>query len=288
MCLYPALFLKKIFKIPLILDYIDIGTVHAIDVLLKFRHARNADSIFAISHFLEKKAQRELEPSRVYYIPIFVDTDRFSTEPGLRSKARARFGIGDDMVFIGYSGSYWEVEGVSLLLKAFGSVVSRYPLARLGLIGSYEKRPHYEDIPATIHSLGLESEVILIPKTAREDIPGLLSAFDILCCPKRDCEVNRAANPVKVVEYLAMGVPSICSGIGGIKDIIRDGENGFLVSPDNWEELAEKIIWTIENPEISHKVGSEGRNSIIRNYSLDSIARKVKMILDQTLEPREI
>ena len=80
---------------------------------------------------------------------------------------------------------------------------------------------------------------------------------------------NRAPNPVKVVEYLSMGLPTVASAVGGIPDTIKDGLDGFLVKQGDEKDLEEKLEWIIQNPERAKEIGETGRKTAIEKYSYE-------------------
>ena len=125
----------------------------------------------------------------------------------------------------------------------------------------------------------LEEKVLFIPAQPYEKVPDYLSAFDILCCSKLDVEINRVANPIKVVEYLSMTLPTVCSAVGGINDTITDEKDGFLVKPGDVKSLENKIEWILLNPDISENVASNGRKTVLNKYSFSATEKKVQNAL---------
>jgi glycosyltransferase involved in cell wall biosynthesis len=143
--------------------------------------------------------------------------------------------------------------------------------------------PGSDDIPLLVNKLSLEDKVTLIPLQPRAIIPKYLSACDILCSPKIDCEINRAANPVKVVEYISMGLPAVCSAVGGIIDTIDDGTNGFLVEPGNAKNLKEKLEWIILNSEQAKEIGENGRKTAVEDYSNSAIEGAILQTINEVM-----
>jgi glycosyltransferase involved in cell wall biosynthesis len=135
------------------------------------------------------------------------------------------------------------------------------------------------NIPLLLDKLSLREKANHIPHQPRRLIPNYLSACDVLCSPKIDCEINRAANPVKVIEYLSMGLPVVCSAVGGIIDAVKDGVNGLLVKPGDVKNLEEKLEWIIQNPEQAKEMGQNGRKTVIENYSYNAIKNKIKRVI---------
>ena len=136
-----------------------------------------------------------------------------------------------------------------------------------------------ENIAEIVKKNDLEEKVIFIPAQPYEKVPDYLSAFDMLCCSKLDCEINRVANPIKVVEYLSMSLPTVCSAVGGINDTITDNDDGFLVKPGDIKSLESKIEWILLNPDISEKVASNGRKTVLDKYSFSATEKNVQNAL---------
>ena len=280
----PALTLAKLFNKPLIINSMDIKNpdtpLFIYDSVLK-----NSTIVFAISHYLEEEAKNK-GCKNVLYVPLFVDTNVFQRDVLERKKIRKELGISDKEILIGYAGSFWYVEGVPFLLKAFKNLAKKHEHIKLIIIGGRNVQGS-DNVPLLIDELLLKEKVILIPQQPHELIPKYLSACDIVCSPKIDCAENRAANPVKVVEYLSMGLPAVCSAVGGIIDTIEDGVDGFLVKPGDVKDLEEKLEGIILNPERSKKIGENGRRSAIEKYSYGAIKDTIKQSIEEIISGKK-
>lgn len=84
--------------------------------------------------------------------------------------------------------------------------------------------------------------------------------------------------PLVVLEAMEYGLPCICSSVGGIPQIIHNGENGYLIEPQNPQMLAEKMIHFIDNPQIIESMGHNSRESFIRQYTLSSFENRIRDI----------
>ncbi len=262
---FPAMILSKMLRKPLIIDHMDSkdpDTPRFIyDSML-----RNSTFVFAISHYLEEEA-KDRGCRNVIYVPISIDTDVFQRDVSGGRKIREQLRIGDSEVVIGYAGSFWHTEGVPVLLKAFGNLVKRYENTRLMLVGG-GKTADSDNISLFVDELALKEKVSLIPPQPYELIPRYLSACDIACSPKIDCEENRAANPAKIYEYMSMGLPVVVSAVGEIIDVIKNGVNGFLVKPGDESDLERTLGYVIRNLEsVKGEIGKKAREEVIKNYS---------------------
>lgn len=281
---FPAMILAKTFNKPLIIDHMDLkdpDTPRFIyDGVLK-----NTTIVFAISPYLEG-AVRKVGCKKVVYVPIFIDTDVFQRDVSARKKIRKDLRIGDKEILIGYAGSFWYGEGVPLLLKAFKNLVKRYKYIKLILIGGTNAPDSDNDsdnISVLIDELSIKEKVILIPPQPHEFISKYLSVCDIVCSPKIDCEGNRVANPIKIYEYMSMGLPAVVSAVGEISNVIENGVNGFLVKPGDKEDLERTLEYIIQNIGSMGEVGKEARRTAIEKYSYDAIRDTIKQSINEIM-----
>ncbi len=100
-----------------------------------------------------------------------------------------------------------------------------------------------------------------------------LQNFDIGIMPLPDDEWTRGKGGYKLLQYMAVGIPCVASPIGINKEMIKNGENGFLAA--NEDKWYEKISLLIENPELRKKMGMRGRDFVVKNYSFEVAAPKL-------------
>lgn len=282
----PAIILGEIFNKLIILDYIDMQLIKVIPDVINKYVAKNADMIFAISYYLIEFARREYDCENVVYVPNCIDTNLFKMDREARIKTREELGIKKNDVVIGYAGSFSYWEGVPNLIQAFENLIEKHSNIKLVIIGRI--LTGCDNIPKLVENMNLKNDVILIPSQPHKEVPLFLSAFDILCCPKIDCEVNRAANPVKVPEYLSMGLPTVCSAVGGIVDTIENRVDGFLVKPGDVKELEDMLEWLILNPERAKEIGENGRKTAIEKYSYEAIEDTIRQAISEIVNTKKI
>ena len=280
----PAVILGRLFGKPVILHYTDKEPHPIPDSIYKYI-VKNTDIVFAISPYLINEAKR-YGCKNIVYLPAFVDTNLFNVGMNARKRVRNDLSIENDDIVIGYAGSFWYIEGISKLLQAFKNLLKDYSNIKMIIMGG-EKGKNNENIPKRVKDLNLENEVVMVPPQSHEEVPKFLSACDITCCPKIDCEMNRAANPIKVVEYLSMGLPTVCSAVGGIIDTMENGVDGFLVKPGDVKELEDKLEWIILNPERSKEIGKNGRKNAIEKYSYEAIENTIGQAISEIIDMKK-
>lgn len=103
----------------------------------------------------------------------------------------------------------------------------------------------------------------------RKDIPSLYPDFDIAVHPSLSENLGGAA------ESLLMGVPTIATNIGGFPDIVKEDKTGWLVSPSDPENLAQKILTVLNDPKNANKVANFGKQEMLRELDINHTAAQV-------------
>jgi glycosyltransferase involved in cell wall biosynthesis len=89
-----------------------------------------------------------------------------------------------------------------------------------------------------------------------------------------------------ITEAMARGVPVIASDLGAPREIITDGENGFLVNPKETEKLADTIIRILNDGDLGSRIGARGKDHVLKNYQVGAFAHSMEQlylnVLDET------
>ncbi len=277
----PVIAASKLCHKLIVLDYLDRESHRVPDVVCKY-FMKKATIVFAISHYLVDKA-KSYGCKNVVYFPAFVDTNLFQINTKSREKIREKWGIGKDGIVIGYAGALSHSEGIPVLLQALKALSSRYANIRLLILGAKLPPNQGPDVLKLVKGLSLEGSVTIIPPVPHAEVPNFLSVCDILCSPKIDCEANRVANPIKVIEYLSMGIPTVSSSIGEVTRFIEHKVTGFLTRPGDAKDLENVLEEIILNPEQARQIGSNGRMEVIKQYSSEVLGEKVVQALREAV-----
>jgi glycosyltransferase involved in cell wall biosynthesis len=149
--------------------------------------------------------------------------------------------------FVLFVGAPWYLKGADLLLKAFRRLSPDFPDIKLKLLGYY---PDHEQLEALTG--GLPQIEILAPRRNAEAL-GIISQAMILALPSR-CD----GMPRVILEAMAAGVPVVGSDVGGISYLIRDGENGFLIPPEDATALEARLRQLLSDEQLRLKMGARG------------------------------
>lgn len=139
------------------------------------------------------------------------------------------------------------------LLEAFQKILAKFPNARLNLLGDgelMEETKAYAEalgIAGNVHFLGSQSNVY--PYLNQADLFLLPSTFEGM--------------PMTIIEAMGTGLPIVASKVGGVPDMLQNGESGLLVSCDP-EETAQAVLTLMENPDLREKLGRNARKDSVR------------------------
>ena len=112
----------------------------------------------------------------------------------------------------------------------------------------------------------------------RNDVPDLMAAFDVLVVPS----INEGMGRV-ILEAGAAGVPVVATRVGGIPDIVDDGETGLLVAPRAPDELACAVLALVHSPERRCLMGGAARAKVVPHYSLQHMVQRIEAIYEELL-----
>jgi glycosyltransferase involved in cell wall biosynthesis len=148
-------------------------------------------------------------------------------------------------------------KGHDVLLRAAADVVRAFPDARFELVGG---GPELSALRTTAHALGLEHTVSFLGH--REDVEARLEAADIFVLPSRS-----EAFPNAVLEAMAAGLPVVASGVGGVLEVVRQGETGLIVPPGDPAALASAVCRLMGDPPFAYGLGDAARAEVSARYS---------------------
>lgn len=132
-------------------------------------------------------------------------------------------------------------------------------------------------------SIEIEGVNIIFKKWSNETEVDEIQSSHIGIMPLRDDEWSRGKCGLKLLQYMAAGIPSVASPVGVNKEIISDGVNGFLASTE--DEWYEKLLRLCDDHELRRRMGDDGRKTVEEKYSIDIWAPRLAEIYKTTAAP---
>lgn len=191
-------------------------------------------------------------------------------------EVRRELGVPDGAPLVGSVGRLEPAKGHADLLEAFRRVLDVLPEARLVVVG--QGHLHAELLARTA-ALGLETRVLFTGW--REDMLDLLGAFDVFALAS-----HYEGLGVAILEAMALRRPVVCTGVGGVNDVVVDGETGYLVPPRDPARMAERIVEVLQDPRKAQALGEAGRQRVEEHFQ-DQEANRQMLCLYQNLLARK-
>lgn len=208
--------------------------------------ARDVDALFVICEGLKSDlVERGLPAEKITLIPNAVDVAKFSMQSETNEELRTQLGL-DGMAVLGFIGSFYEYEGLELLIESMPMILDRTPQTRLLLVGGGLQD---ENLRKQCRSMGLEDKVIFTGRVPHDQVQQYYNLVDIFVYPRNKIRLTDLVTPLKPLEAMAQGKLVAASDIGGHNELIRNGENGILFKPDDPVDLATTICDALANRE---------------------------------------
>lgn len=180
---------------------------------------------------------RIVPPEKIRVIPLGLQLENLAKTTPYRGLLRRELGCLPNQKLVGIVGRLVPIKRHELLLEAARSVINSLPQTRFVIVGDGERRSRLE---ALARKLGLADSVCFTGW--RRDLPLIYADLDVLVISS-----SSEGTPVSIIEALAAGVPVVSTSVGGVPDLLRDGEFGRLVPAEAPQALATAIIDTLEN-----------------------------------------
>ncbi len=213
--------------------------------------------------------QLRLSPDRVRLIADGIDLERFD-RPVDKDAVRARFGLSADDVVVGIVARLDPVKDHRTLFRALALAHSREPALKLLIVGG---GPLEDELRREAAGSPLRESIVFTGPQL--DVPSLYGVMDIYAQPSLYEGVSGS-----ILEAMAARLPVISTRVGGTVDIVREGQNGFLVEPGDEGALAAHVLKLVGDRALARTLGDSGRRLVEERFSL---AR----VLDQYAEVYE-
>jgi glycosyltransferase involved in cell wall biosynthesis len=228
------------------------------------RSFAKADAICAVSNYVADTTKNLLglknRTVHVIYNPI--NTEAFSQVDYAKSVPNR----------ILYVGSLVEKKGVRQLIQAMPQIVESISDTELYLVGRMGNIPgtgqSYEPVLMNSIPAEIKDKIHFTGAVPHTEIPAYLESAEVCVYPS-----HMEAMPIAWLEALAMGKPFVGSKTGPGPEAVKDGETGLLCDPHNPADIAEKVIWMLQNKEAARNMGLAARADVLQRFNIETLVR---------------
>jgi len=211
-------------------------------------------------------------------IPLGFDLAPFISARAHRGEFRREFGFAADVKLVGIVGRIFPIKNHGLFLTAAARIAAAEPAVRFVIVGDGILRPSLEQ---QARDLGIAERVFFTGW--RSDLPRIYADLDVLVVSS-----DNEGTPVSAIEAMASDCPVAATRVGGLPDLIIDGENGLLVEPRNSEELSGAVLRLLHNPERARTMSQKATAMARERFSLRRLIADMDHLYTQLLEEKAL
>ncbi|WP_430494465.1 glycosyltransferase family 4 protein [Rossellomorea marisflavi] len=235
---------------------------------------RKSDYVVCISETLKNLIVEKsgINPQKVLVIPNGVDTEFFN--PSIHKPIK----IFDKGITIGFVGSVIEWQGLDILINSVAKLKSQGIMVKVCIVGD---GPALQDLISLSKALDIESQVSFVGRVGFSQIPSYILGFDLGFSGQVNMKKSKMYHsPLKLYEYMSMGIPVLATSFDDAKSTIRNGYNGYLVNPGDEQSLITGLKNSIMNIDNLKLNSEKSRSEIVNNHSWESKMKKVIDVID--------
>lgn len=238
---------------------------------------RHADALIAVSpEVRDDLVELGVAPAGKFtVIRLGIELERrVSPDPHVRDETRRVLGVPPERFAVGWVGRMTGVKRTDDVLLALRALRERGVDACLCMVGD---GPDREAVERRAKELGVMRRCLFLGY--QDDVAPYYAAIDALLLPS----VNEGT-PVSAIEALASGRPVVATRVGGVPDVVRHGEDGFLVAPGDVDGLADSLARLAADPALRARLGEAGRARVLERYAVDRLIDDVDALYRSLLE----
>jgi len=205
---------------------------------------------------------------KIAVIPLGLEIEPMLTAEQQRGRLRAELGIGDNQPLIGIVARLVPIKAHEVFLKAAATIRAAAPDATFLIIGDGERRAELE---ALARELGVDAATRFLGW--REDMREVYADLDVVTL----CS-NNEGSPVALIEALAAARPVVSTRVGGVPNVVHDGESGLLVPPRDPAAFADAVLTLLRDPATAARYGEAGRKAVFPHHSSGRLVQDIERL----------
>lgn len=249
--------------------------------LIERRLARYTDGIIAISPLQKQElaVEHKICPAeKITVIPLGFDLGKFRENLAEKRKAtREKYCLGEEEIAVAIVGRLAPVKNHSLFLDVTERLAKQNIRARFFIVGDGSERAAIE---TRVDRLNSELDTRIEMTSWITDIATFNAGMDIICLTS-----DNEGTPVSLIEAQACNLPVISTDVGGVRDILKEGETGLVVPKKDAAAFAQKLGWLITQKELREEMSQKGWAFVEKQFHYTTLAANVedyyRMLLDK-------
>lgn len=237
--------------------------------------ARFSDCLIAVNDQDKKDliACRIASADKIEVISLGLELKQFLDNRNQRRVLHRELGLDSASRLLGIVGRIAPIKNHRLFFDAMARVLTEYPTAHLVVAGDGDLRPEMERY---VREMGIANKVSFLGW--RHDLPQVYADLDVVVISSKN-----EGTPVTAIEAMAAGRPVVATRVGGLPEVISDGETGYLVAPGSVEQLASAVKRVLRDSETTDRLRLRARESVKHKFTVERLATDMDLLYRRLL-----
>lgn len=237
--------------------------------------ARRTHGLVSVSHQVRSEvlALGIGDPDRFHVVPLGLDLDQYLRAETRRGELRRELGVGEDVPLVGLVARLVPIKAHEVFFAAAARIARVNARAQFVIVGDGERR---QELGALAARLGLAERTRFLGW--RADLDRVYADLDVVALTSRN-----EGSPVALIEAMAAGCPVVSTRVGGVSDLIVDGEHGLLAPMDDAAGVAALVTRLLETPALRARLAEQGRARVRETYTATRLLDDVDALYGQLL-----
>ncbi|MCB1842287.1 MAG: glycosyltransferase, exosortase A system-associated [Halioglobus sp.] len=239
---------------------------------------KRADAVTCICNGIHGDLlERGIAADKITIVPNAVDAGRFQPVGKRDADLVQKYGLQGRKV-VAFIGSFYEYEGLDLLVDAMPALLAARPELTLLLVGGGQVA---DALKARVAELGIGGSVIMTGRVPHDEVEAYYSVTDVLVYPRKSMRITELVTPLKPLEAMAQKSLFLASDVGGHRELIRDGVTGTLFHADDKDDLVRKLLELFADESRWSAMREAGRSFVERERTWRNSVANLKPVYQQ-------
>jgi glycosyltransferase involved in cell wall biosynthesis len=238
------------------------------------------DHLFAVSHATKSEMVTEgICPKKISVIHNGIDVDAWSKDRA-QATLRTEYKLDQSFPIIGFVGRVMPEKDLATWLRSVALVSEKFTDVRFVLVGEGRDDMTRAELESLANDLGITDR--LIWTGFRSDLLSVYASFDVFLLTS-----VREGLPNSILEAMAMELPVVTSDVAGAKELVVDGDTGFVRPMGDYRGLGNALLAILENDNLRLQMGKSGRSRVESKFSFNGRLSRVESLYEQIVQKKQ-